>query len=647
MKKEIFFVKALLSSILLNAQEMHFGFKQEHTLNCINEADRQTTIMRLEESKATLRQQGILPSASNSRSFPSFSWPIAVNPAFPQYQSCFSTGPHFDHNPASGSLQDYNCGARTYDGHKGTDIGLWPFSWHQVEQNIAHVVAAASGTIIGKDDGAYSYNCAWSSSNWNAVYIQHSDGTVAWYGHLKAGTLTSKQVGESVSVGEFLGVAASSGISTGPHLHFEVLTADNISVDPFDANCNSSLNSSLWANQKNYFDPAVNAVFTHGAPPVFMDCGDPDLTHFKSTFVPGERVYAATYLREIRETDAITFKILRPNGTTFFTTPATVGSFFQNAYFYWYFDGTITDIGTWTVQTILNNAAPVSTTFTVSQSAYPAISVLGSALQGTEWENDYHLSTGDGINYYGYNVYMQQGECKFRQNTNWTTNWGANQFPAGTGINDGVNIPVDEFAYYNITFNRLTGAYSFSPGSYQRSIGILGSALSGWDVDEDMSTSDGILYTINGLSMTNGEAKFRMNDNWLCNWGGGTFPQGTGTNNNVNIPVEGGVYDVSLNRYTGEYAFTPSVITQSDIIDNGKITLYPNPANEVVYLKIEMQEKAEIQIFDLQGKLMIRSVEDSQNSPLGISLKALNKGVYMVSVNTPSNSFVRRLVKLN
>jgi hypothetical protein len=646
MKHSTLIVLVLLVTDFLKSQNVKFGFHEVHSSPCISETKHSEIIEQLEKGKALLRQKGILPESNNLRSFPSFLWPVAVNPAFPQFQSCFSTGPHFDQNPTGDALLDYNCGVNTYDGHKGTDIGLWPFSWYQVDQNVAHVVAAAAGIIIGKEDGAYSYNCAWSPSNWNAVYIQHSDGTVAWYGHLKAGTLTSKQVGQSVLVGEYLGVAASSGVSTGPHLHFEVLTADNISVDPFDSQCNSTIGASLWQSQKPYYDPKVNAIFTHSAPPVFMNCGDPDITNFKNVFSPGERVYAAVYLREIQPSDALTFQILKPNGSTFFTTPVSINATYQNAYYYWYFDGSITDLGTWTVQAILNNENPVSGSFTVSQNAYPAVSVLGTAIPGTEWENDYLLTTGDGTNYYGYNVYMYQGECKFRQNTNWIVNWGQTGFPSGIGFNDGPNIPVSEFGYYNITFNRLSGAYNFSPGSFQRSVGILGNALNGWDVDEDMQTSDGILYSISGLPLGNGEVKFRMNDNWLCNWGSADFPAGTGTNNDVNIPVNGGLYDVTLDRYTGNYSFVPAVITNLSTAELPLLKTYPNPADESILLNCNTNETGRLRIMDLQGKLAIEHNAIQLNGGKSISLNTLKQGVYLIEFQTEQHRLTQRLVKL-
>ena len=645
--KTLIFIFTLIFHCIENsdAQEMHFGFQENTQSSCLTEHEHQAIIQKLDHQKQQLIQQGILPEVSTTRSFPSFSWPIGVNPSFPQFQSCYSKGPYFDQNPNTESIQDYNCGGRTYDGHTGTDIGLWPFSWYQVEQNVAHIVAAAPGIIIGKDDGNYSYNCAWNSSTWNAVYIQHADGTVAWYGHMKAGTLTSKQVGDAVTVGEYLGVAGSSGISTGPHLHFEVLTVDNVSVDPFHANCNYTGTSSLWQNQKNYYEPTVNAVFTHGAPPIFMNCGDPDITNFKNTFTPGERVYAAMYLREIRDTDVMTFNILKPNGSIFFTTPVSVTSYFQNAYFYWYFDGNITDLGTWTVQAILNNGSPVSSTFTVTQNANPAISILGTSIPGVEWDNDYQLSTTDGINYYGYNIYMDQGECKFRQNRSWTTNWGQTQFPSGTGFNNGPNIPVNTFGFYNVEFNRLTGAYNFTSGTYERNISIVGTSLNGWDTDQNLTSSDGVNYIVSGLSFSNGEAKFRLNGNWLCNWGANAFPSGNGTNNGANIPVTAGIYDVTLNRYTGDYTFSPTVLTGIDLIKNTSPMVFPNPAVDKISVFWNTNEDVSIRIFDLQGKLLMQNRLMNASTIQAFSIETLPAGIYMIELQTTSQNATQRLVK--
>jgi starch-binding outer membrane protein SusE/F len=58
-------------------------------------------------------------------------------------------------------------------------------------------------------------------------------------------------------------------------------------------------------------------------------------------------------------------------------------------------------------------------------------------------------------------------DMKFRENQDWTTNWGSSDFPAGIGILDGPNIPVTlntnyGTTIYNISFNCRTGAYTFT-----------------------------------------------------------------------------------------------------------------------------------------------------------------------------------------
>ena len=90
-----------------------------------------------------------------------------------------------DHNSSFPNLLlDYSCGDRTYDttggyNHRGIDIYTWPFPWIKMSNDDAEIVSVAPGQIIGKDDGNSDMNCSFNENNWNAVYIQHEDGSVA------------------------------------------------------------------------------------------------------------------------------------------------------------------------------------------------------------------------------------------------------------------------------------------------------------------------------------------------------------------------------------------------------------------------------------------------------------------------------------
>lgn len=65
----------------------------------------------------------------------------------------------------------------------------------------------------------------------NYIRIEHGDGLATAYGHLSR-FVPNVRKGTRVSRGQLVGYTGNTGRSTGPHLHFEVLT-DGRTVDPF------------------------------------------------------------------------------------------------------------------------------------------------------------------------------------------------------------------------------------------------------------------------------------------------------------------------------------------------------------------------------------------------------------------------------
>ena len=63
----------------------------------------------------------------------------------------------------------------------------------------------------------------------NVVFVDHGNGMQTRYAHMSAVAVTE---GQSVTEGQVIGYAGSSGNSTGPHLHFEVIYEDEL-VNPF------------------------------------------------------------------------------------------------------------------------------------------------------------------------------------------------------------------------------------------------------------------------------------------------------------------------------------------------------------------------------------------------------------------------------
>lgn len=71
------------------------------------------------------------------------------------------------------------------------------------------IIAAANGTVAAPN-GHWSYGIN--------VVIDHADGHQTLYAHMSA---TAVNPGDTVSAGDVIGYVGSSGMSSGPHLHFE------------------------------------------------------------------------------------------------------------------------------------------------------------------------------------------------------------------------------------------------------------------------------------------------------------------------------------------------------------------------------------------------------------------------------------------
>jgi alpha-amylase len=85
-------------------------------------------------------------------------------------------------------------------------------------------------------------------------------------------------------------------------------------------------------------------------------------------------------------------------------------------------------------------------------------------------------------------------------------------------------------------------------------IGIIGT-FSNWATDVNMSSTDGLNWTLNYTFSAAEQVKFRKDALWTVNWGASTFPTGTGFQDGPNIPVSAGSYLISFNSTTGAYNF--------------------------------------------------------------------------------------------
>ena len=267
----------------------------------------QENIVMLAKKGITIRSQLKKSPASTVK----FGWPVRKAAGFND-PSFYGISNYVDEDPTSG-IKDYNCGKRTYDGHMGTDIFTVPFWWKKMDDNSVEIVAAAEGIIVAKASTREDKSCAMcpvgapaECFNWNAVYVQHADGTVAWYGHMKKNSPTAKAIGAVVSKGEYLGIVGSSGNSSGPHLHFEVWENETFKklLNPWQGPCNTDQNASMWEAQQPYYKPEIIKVMTGTAPIETKQCygTGPEKTFETNEFTLGQNVYITSIIRDHRET---------------------------------------------------------------------------------------------------------------------------------------------------------------------------------------------------------------------------------------------------------------------------------------------------------------------------------------------------------
>ena len=126
--------------------------------------------------------------------------------------------------------------------HAGVDLGA---AWG------SPIVAAADGRVV---------SAGWRGGYGRAVEIVHASGLETLYGHMSR---IAAAPGELVREGEVIGYVGSSGLSTGPHVHFEVLKGGR-PINPMSVKLGSGPGH-LEGAKLHQFDDTLRAVLTGSA----------------------------------------------------------------------------------------------------------------------------------------------------------------------------------------------------------------------------------------------------------------------------------------------------------------------------------------------------------------------------------------------
>lgn len=172
---------------------------------------------------------------------------------------CIANWYYFDGTGEGGGVEDWSCASSSYEYHRGSDFSL--AGGNAVITRGWDVVAAADGTVVSTQDGHYDHCNTCSSSvdarcgtgfgfgYGNQVVINHGSYRVI-YAHMRTGSVRVGP-GDAVRCGDVIGQIASSGCSTGAHLHFETRPlggAFTTAFDPFAGGC-SATSPTRWTTQ--------------------------------------------------------------------------------------------------------------------------------------------------------------------------------------------------------------------------------------------------------------------------------------------------------------------------------------------------------------------------------------------------------------
>lgn len=104
--------------------------------------------------------------------------------------------------------------------------------WHPIRGGYrAHRgidLAAPAGSPIYAPAAGVVSGAGWAGGYGISVILEHGGGLQTRYGHMSSFVVA---VGQSVAAGSVIGYVGSTGLSTGPHLHYEI-RSNGQSIDP-------------------------------------------------------------------------------------------------------------------------------------------------------------------------------------------------------------------------------------------------------------------------------------------------------------------------------------------------------------------------------------------------------------------------------
>jgi murein DD-endopeptidase MepM/ murein hydrolase activator NlpD len=143
-------------------------------------------------------------------------------------------------DPASAKIFGPGYCGQIVDGYIGSGAFVWPTTEHWLSgydysPSTNHwgidIAGKMGNAIYAADSGVVVY-AGWNDWGYgNVIVIDHGNGWQTLYGHLSQ---LYVGCGASVSSGASIAAMGSTGNSSGPHLHFEIMNQSRVRVNPWD-----------------------------------------------------------------------------------------------------------------------------------------------------------------------------------------------------------------------------------------------------------------------------------------------------------------------------------------------------------------------------------------------------------------------------
>lgn len=284
---------------------------------------------------------------------------------------------YVDLDPGPG-VRIYDCSSHSYDGHDAHDVSP---RGSFVEQKIGiPVYAALDGYVTRVHDGEPDEVTVPANAPANYVQLYHGGGHVTGYLHLKKdsvgflhqGQWRPWQVGDFIRAGTQIGLMASSGNSTGPHLHFSSHTNsagppswNGTPYEPHSGACDPG--PSDWFSQVDDRTTPLVHDFAFSPNPFTGSANPPeDLAVRTGTFTSGPRtVHFRADLAGVEAGDSWRVLFLRPDASVAVDSSGTFGFGRRGGFAAWTYGFDLNQTGSWKMVLDIAGVNPIQAPFEV------------------------------------------------------------------------------------------------------------------------------------------------------------------------------------------------------------------------------------------------------------------------------------------